>query len=304
MFSVLTVPEKVLKYSFAAITPFICCGAVAGEPIDRLIPFEGAKVFIENTRGDVKVTGWDKAEIQIRGVLDDLSEGIEVKVSPEKAYIRVENPMLGTHGDGSDLEIQIPRGSKTILKGVDTDFNVEGVHGGLKVVSVGGDIDLEDIHYKLILKTVSGDVDVEKSSGYADMHSVNGDLNLAGDFSVAKIHSMSGDVEIEVNTLKTLDVSTVSGNASMTGVVPADAEFNLKSVSGNIELEVGEELDAKCYFSTRFGGTIVNKFNSDVVKEDGAFKKSLSFIAGAGGGKISAKTVTGTIYIDGKDIGS
>jgi hypothetical protein len=89
--------------------------AWAGEQVDVTKAASASPaVDIENLAGSVRVTGWDRQEIKVTGVLGDDTEGLDFSGGPDSFEIEVEIPhgYGGRHRDlDSDLEIWLPFGS-------------------------------------------------------------------------------------------------------------------------------------------------------------------------------------------------
>ena len=99
-------------------------------------------VSIENMAGSVKVTGWDKAEVQVRGTVGEGGE-LSFEGSGKRTHIEIEadhNPM----GIKSDLEVFVPAGSSVDIEGFQATISVTGVDGlrdgrdGQRVDRAGG----------------------------------------------------------------------------------------------------------------------------------------------------------------------
>ena len=125
-----------LLCSTAAIT------AYAGQDVDEISGAEPAgTVRIHCTRGDLKVVGWDRAEVQVEGELDDLADRLSFIVQGDDTLIRVEMPETDVNwGDGSDLVVHIPNGSQLNIEAVSTDVKVTGVQGAIAVRTASGDV--------------------------------------------------------------------------------------------------------------------------------------------------------------------
>ena len=68
-------------------------------------------VDIENMSGSVKVVGWDKNEVAVRGTLGRRAEGLDFSGSGSRTRIEVET-QGSPHGVSSDLEISVPARSR------------------------------------------------------------------------------------------------------------------------------------------------------------------------------------------------
>ena len=103
---------------FVSIVALVCASFVfAGEEVNRSAPLEQeSRVTIENTRGKIQVIGWEKAEIQVLGTLDDLAKKLAFDVRKDRAHIEVEMPRRVEEGEGSNLTIYVPFQAKVLLQ--------------------------------------------------------------------------------------------------------------------------------------------------------------------------------------------
>ncbi len=90
-------------------------GVAAQTTVDQRRPAapDGA-VSIENMAGSIKVTGWDRAEVQVRGTIADNAE-LELTGPERKVHVEVSpqgNPMAK-----SDLDVMVPAGSSVSIEG-------------------------------------------------------------------------------------------------------------------------------------------------------------------------------------------
>src|SRR5262249_15080796 len=98
-----------------------------------------ALVNIENMSGSVKVVGWDKGEVAVRGTLGRRAEGLEFTGTNNRIHIEVQtqgNP----HGVRSDLEISVPAGARVKVEGFDASITVSGVTGSVSAETVNGSV--------------------------------------------------------------------------------------------------------------------------------------------------------------------
>ena len=108
------------------------------------------------------------------------------------------------------------------IKSVSADLYLNNVQANTtKLSSTSGDMDGEKLFFeKAELNTVSGDVEIEEIEGAIDLETTSGDVSLTvKDLSdTIQITSVSGDVDI------------------VTYNKPPDVTFNVKSISGDINL--------------------------------------------------------------------
>ena len=119
-------------------------------------------VSIENMAGTIKVTGWDRAEVQVKGTIGAGGE-LSFEGSGKSTHIEIEsdrNPM----GVKSDLEVYVPAGSSVEIEGFQATITAIGVTGSVKAETVNGSITQSGAAKNVELQSVNGDVDVRKAN--------------------------------------------------------------------------------------------------------------------------------------------
>lgn len=270
------------------------------EEVDKTLA-ASAKGLVEivNTRGDITIEGWDSDEIRVTGELDALTEEFIFEVEGDRARIEVRLPKHNVNwGDGSDLVIRLPQGSRVAFDGVSTDVIIHKIGGGVRVRSVSGDVTISEIENQINVKTVSGDIDIVDSSGAANVSSVSGDIELEISSRQITLDTVSGDIEARLQAFEKLRASAVSGDIDVEGKLTDGGSIDISSVSSDVSLELDGPVNAKFNAQTGPGGDIVNDLNDDEVVTKFPAMKGLNTEFGNGAGEINLRTVSGDIRIE------
>jgi DUF4097 and DUF4098 domain-containing protein YvlB len=274
---------------------------VAGEKVDETLDAQANGVVeIHNVRGDIRVNGWNKNSVQVKGELDDLAEKFTFESKGKVTYIKVELPRRNINrGDGSQLTIMVPAGSRVDFNGVSTDFDIEAVHGGIDLRSVSGDLTINNISEQIYVNSVSGDIKIHHSKGKAKLSTVSGDIKADMDSREVSLNSVSGDISVKLNNYDALIASSVNGELSVSGQQNDSGKSSLSSVNGDITLSFASAVNARVNVKSGPGGTIRNKLSSDPVEEVFPNQQKLMITVGDGSGYIKIGTVNGTITLKG-----
>ena len=109
--------------------------ATAGQKIDEQINVPASKrIFIDNQRGDVRVEGWDKAELKISGELDDKAKGYRLEVEDDRIEFIVKMPRSGNLGWNTDWTNNFSTGLTATYSG---SYNTAQLSDSYKQISVG-----------------------------------------------------------------------------------------------------------------------------------------------------------------------
>lgn len=287
------------KLIVGTVLSMAMAAAFAGENVDKTLTVKPEGVVqIENVRGKIKVVGWDKSEVSVKGELDSETEKFIFETSGSTTTIKVKTPDNLNHGDGSDLVIQVPQGSRVRADLVSADLDLSGIHGGTDSKTVSGNITATDLHTRIELASVSGDIDIDKSNGDTSLSSVSGDIRGKVDTESVQSNTVSGDLHLESGkAVKSLEINTVSGNADVRADLSDNVRVKGTSVSGDIRLYVNKNINAVIDLSTAAGGDVVNGLSQHRPEHGMIGNESLEFTLGDGKGSIDLNTVSGRIEL-------
>ena len=220
-------------------------------------------VQIDILAGAIRVIGWDTAEVEITGTIDEQAEEIEISGSGDRTSIDIFPK--GSHHknfEGADLEIRIPRESR------------------LEVDSISASLEISDLTGRVSLSTVSGNITIHGQPNQAQVETVSGTITLE-----------------DGSNLEEGEFESVSGNIHVTSDFSSKGNFQFETVSGTIEIRVPAGIVADFEAST-FSGSIKNELGPEAERKSTPLpSQELSFSTGSGGARISAESFSGTVKI-------
>ena len=292
----------------------------AGEMVDKSLSAEGVNsVSIENLRGKVTIIGWDKKEVSVKGELDKKAERFIFEKHGSNIKIKVVMPHQSNHGwndKGSNLTINMPKGSRMNFSGVSTDVilqnlmtssEVNTVSGNIKAANlkkhvelstVSGNVSSENLSGKIRLSSVSGDIDDKNSQGRLILKVVSGEIESTSSASEVFVNNVSGSIELSLSKTDELEVSTVSGDLNCKLSLNDSGVIKLSSVSGDMDMRFQSDVQASFRLNASAGGDLENDLTSDKAKHAKYGPSSkLYFQTGSGAASVKASTVSGTIKV-------
>jgi DUF4097 and DUF4098 domain-containing protein YvlB len=286
---------------FAAAALLAASPAVrAGTPInERAAADPVGSVEVSNVAGTVRVTAWDRNEVEVTGELGDGAEKLEFAVADKVTRIKVILPRKSSITEETDLVIHVPAASRLSVNTVSADIEVQGLLGAQRLQSVSADIRTAAAGEDVECKTVSGDVAVNGSfkKGLLTITTVSGDataLRVAGEVNA---NTVSGDVTLGLGETNRSRVRSTSGDLTMAALLAADGKFDAESISGDVRLELVGAVNAEFDISS-FNGEIRNCFGPKAVAtSEYAPGKELRFREGQGSGHVRIKTLNGDISV-------
>jgi len=252
-------------------------------------------VSIENMAGSVKVTAWDKAEVQVRGSVGEGGE-LSFEGSGKRIHIEIEtdhNPM----GIKSDLEVFVPAGSSVDVEGFQATISVTGVTGSVTAETVNGSITQAGAAKHVELQSVNGEVEVAKAAGRIKAEAVNGSVivrDCSGDLEASTVH---GKLHVIGGSYERAEIESVAGPVRFEANLSPRAALSIETVSGSAELLLPATISAEFQVSS-FSGRISNELGPAAEKPNKWTPQTeLAFTTGSGGARITVETLSGAINI-------
>jgi DUF4097 and DUF4098 domain-containing protein YvlB len=269
----------------------------AQTPVDQKRPAAlDAKVSIENMSGSVKVTGWDRSEVQVKGTV---GSGGELTFDGSEKDLRIEveaehgNPM----GIKSDLEVSVPTGSSVSVEGFQATISVAGVTGSVSAETVNGSITQSGAAKDVELQSVNGTIELTKATGHVQAEAVNGTVTVRDASGELEASTINGKLLVTGGSFDRAKLESVSGGVRFEAGLSARATLSVESVSGTVDLFLPATIGADFQVST-FSGDIVNELGPAAEKTSKWTPgKELSFTSGSGGARITVETLSGAVNI-------
>ncbi len=277
-------------------------GAAGAQTIHRSVAAVSAgEVQISLTEGDVTVTGWDRAQVEISGELGEDAERLEVTQDGESTLIRVIS-----QGDGSDggfrgeaeIYVRVPRDSSLEVVTVSADILVSEVNGAQTLRSVSGEVETEFRSEIIEAETVGGDLVISsrREPGNAVVTSVSGDVEVRGPFDTLIASTVSGDIELDILDASLLDLSTTNGDIEVHATLRDGAELAAETINGDVELDVGDEGNLNLDIGS-FSGRIENCFGYETTISNQGSGRELRIDASEDSPRIRVRTLNGDIEV-------
>ncbi|HZT75773.1 MAG TPA: DUF4097 family beta strand repeat-containing protein [Vicinamibacterales bacterium] len=202
------------------------------------------RVSVSNISGDITVTGGSGDEVSVeatkrtrggRGALGDVQ--IQVNNAPARVDIRTDYQRMGSSNVSVDYSITVPNGASVELHSVSGSVKVTGVHGSVRVETVSGGVTASDTPNVELAKTVSGDVSLSgiSTDGNVTAGSVSGEIIAKGlKAKRLDLSSVSGDMTLTDVSVGSVHAKSVSGTFEYTGTIQKGGDYDVNVHSGTI----------------------------------------------------------------------
>ena len=270
--------------------------AEAQSKLDRGLPLssDGA-VRIYNNVGSVRVTGWSRDSIAVRG---NLGEGNMLHFGGGKTGVKMfvegrdeRNPAPAA------IEVMVPAGAKVWVKTATADVEVSGVSGSVDLYVVGGRITVTGSPADLNAEAIDGSITVNGSPGWLRAKSASGSVTFSGSSSDVSLSTVSGNIIAGGKTFEKAKFETVTGGIQFTGAFRAGGLVNFDTHSGLVDVRIPGSNPVD-FDIVSIAGSISNKLTS-ARPVKGRYGRGSELVASnAGGGtRVSIRSFKGPVVL-------
>lgn len=296
--------KRLLKTALAsALSLFATSGF--GASIEKRAPADPrGEVEIVNVAGSVRVMGWNRAEVEVRGEIEDGVERLDFSTEGTRTIIRVVLPRNRSSSGGSDLVVRIPELSALRINTVSADQEIDSVKGAQSLQAVSGLIHSETSGEDFQAKTISGDILVTGTNGAKPaiytVTTVSGDITIAKINGDIDVETVSGDLTIEANELARARVRTTNGDMGIATRLASGGRLDVETINGDVELKILGNVDAEFDIHT-FNGDIESCYGDEQVRSrERGPGHDLNFTRGSGSSRVRVKTLNGDVDLCGR----
>lgn len=259
-----------------------------------------ATIEIETTSGSIEVRGWDNNQVVVTGRIGDDVESFTAEGGGNRIVIEVEVEQRGRWG-GRDidahLEIKVPRGARLEIETVSASIEVEEFDGRIEAESVSGGIELSGAPATADLESVSGGIRVRGKNTRTLAETVSGSIRLDGVSDRVEASTVSGRIEVDAGQIERGDLESVSGTVELECSLARGARLDVSSHSGNVTLTLPADVSASFEAET-FSGRIDNDFGAQAERASKwTPSKTLEFTTGDGDAEVTLETFSGNLRI-------
>jgi len=252
-------------------------------------------VRIMNLVGSVRVTGWKRDSVAVRGTL---GKGNNIFVggghSGMKMFIEGADERNPT---ASDIEVMVPVAAKVWVKTATANIEVSGVTGSLDLYVVGGNITVRGNPADVNAEAIDGSIKIVGNPVWIRAKSASGDVSFDGSSSDVTMSTVSGNIDADGTQFEKAKFESVTGKIRFAGSFARGGQVNFDSHSGSIE--IGLPAGAPADFDiTSIAGTIANKLTSSRPLP-GRYGRGSELItsSGSGGTRVTVRSFKGPVVL-------
>ena len=253
-----------------------------------------AAVKIYNPAGSIRLVGWDRDSIVVRG---RVARGARFFFGGSSRGVKLGIEDTATGGDSppSALVIYLPHTSRTSIKSVSADIAGTDVSGWF--YSVSGSIRLAGSATSIEAETMNGTVDLAAAVPWVRARTGDGTLTLRGAAEDVDLATIAGTLNVVSTSVRRGRLSSVTGDIRVFGAPPGDALLELSNHEGAVDLRLPRSVSGVFDLST-INGTIENGFTEARPASIAAtHSRALRVQLGGGSAHVIVRTFKGPIRL-------
>jgi len=247
------------------------------------------KIF--NSRGSVRVVGWDHDSVLVRGRVGAPGsfgaggDTLGLKIS-------VDDPLHGAPPPTS-LVIYLPRRARATIKAVNADVDVTGIGGWIYTITgsthVSGSISAMEI------ESMRGAVDVNARTPWLRVRGGDGPVVIRGSPEDADVSTITGSLDIAATGVVRGQFGSVSGPVHFRGTVASGGIYEFSNHSGETVLTLPADVSAVLALSN-----VTGRIESDLpaMRPAARTAQSLHVTLGRGDAQIIVRSFKGPIRVE------
>jgi DUF4097 and DUF4098 domain-containing protein YvlB len=280
------------------------------------------RIDLSNTSGDVSITGSADGKVHVHGdvrvwgsgladankKLADIDGNPPLEQTPDG--VRIGKDSMRVHNASISYTIEVPRDTEVSSTTASGAQSVRNLRGPIKLQSASGAVRAEGIDGEAQLASLSGTVSAANMGDVVRASSASGDVAVSGAKGDVRARNESGNIQITKPGARVesedssgnitvqgaaadVKAHSVSGNVTVRGNPSANSYWDLKTISGAVEIGLAAGSNFHLLAESTSGD-----IRADIpimIEEQG--KHSLRAQIGSGGGRVEMHTVSGDIRL-------
>lgn len=258
-------------------------------------------IRITNLVGSVRVTGWDRDSVSLRGSIPK-GDKLFMGGGPRGMKMFIET-LNDRNPQPSTLEVMVPARAKVWVKTATAQIDVSGITGELDLYVVGGKIRVSGKPAELNAEAIDGDIEVNGKPGWLRAKSASGTVTLNGSSPDASISTVSGGITVNSvpaegqGKFERAKIETVTGPIRFNADIEKGAAIDFDTHSGSMDIAIPRRTGADFEIAS-IAGTISNELNySKPVKGRYGRGSELVMTNSSGGARVNIRSFKGPVTL-------
>ncbi len=270
--------------------------------VDKTLDWlSGGELKVDITSGQIDIRGWDDEQIKLTGEFDGDDDQLVFKTSGKDVKLEIRDQHTSWWGNSShnsaNFIVYVPFDSDLDIEGTSLEIEVNQVKGALEVNSISGSIQANGPSDRVDIESISGNIEIEDASGKVRLRTVSGDIKADVEANSFVAKTVSGDIDGRIGRSEYVSTLSVSGDVEIELSLVSDARVEGQTVSGDLEFDFVDQINADFELNTGPGGDIRNKLSDHQPEDSSHWGQVLNFTLGDGDTTIELETMSGNISL-------
>jgi len=252
---------------------------------------KGASVKIFNPAGSVRLIGWARDSLLVRGAVAS-DDRFYLAGTENGVKLGVEDRAGAENPDACELVVYLPAGAQVSVKTASARIAAYDVSGWF--YSVSGAIDVSGTASSLDVESMTGAVTIGAESPWVRARTGQGSLRISGRPQDVDASTISGLLDVTSDAILRAQFTSVTGDIRYAGALAPGAVFDFSSHSGVVTLVLPRDVSATLALSS-VNGTIENGFVS--THPAALERRSERVTLGHGEASVTVRTFKGAIRL-------
>lgn len=250
-------------------------------------------VRVYNLGGSVRVIGWSRDSVAVRGSLGKGSV-LHMGGGPKGIKMFVED-MDERNPAPAILEVSVPFKAKVWVKTATAGIDVSGVSGSLDLYVVSGAIKVAGDPGDVNAEAIDGSIRIGGSPAWVRAKSASGDVVFEGKSADITLSTVSGKIDVKGMRFEKAKFETVTGDIRFDGSFDRGGLSTFDTHSGTIDLGISGSAD---FDVVSIAGTIANKLTSKRPIA-GRYGRGSELVtsSGEGGTRVIVRSFKGPVFL-------
>jgi hypothetical protein len=252
-------------------------------------------VRVYNVAGSVKVVGWNRDSIAVRG---SLGKGNALHMGGSRSGVKMFVEAADeSNAAPANVEIFVPAGARVWVKTATANIYVSGMTGSLDLYVVSGNIGVKGNPADVNAEAIDGSITISGSPGWLRAKSASGNVTFDGSSSDVTCSTVSGRIDVDGTRFEKAKFESVTGSIRFAGGFERGGLVNFDTHSGSIEigLPAGSPAD---FDIVSIAGPVTNKLTStQPVRGRYGRGSELNTTSGSGGTRVVVRSFKGSVVL-------
>lgn len=191
-----------------------------------------------------------------------------------------------------DLQITVPADTSVLVDSRSGDTCVEDIDGPVRIETRSGNVEAKRIGGDVSVDVHSGNVTIEDVPA-ADVVSKSGNVHVSRVSGPVRIDAASGNLVLG-DVGQQVAANTKSGNVKIDSVMPSGADWQARTLSGDVELRLPASASFALEFDTG-SGDLRSSFVVNEVQSTG--KRLVGHVGDSPDGRVRVTTGSGNLHL-------